>query len=280
TNGVNGCEATDQVVVTQDVSVPIASAGVDMELTCAVTSVTLDGSGSSTGADYSYSWSGPNGFSSSMQSPSVSAAGTYTLTVTNTVTGCSASDQVLVTEDIALPNVVATVVGQITCSTPTLTLNGTGSSAGTYLWTTADGVIISGATSLQPTVSSAGTYTLTVTSSVNGCSNSASVVVTQDSNVPLADAGADMELTCAVTSVMLDGSGSSTGTNYTYSWSGPNGFSSSAMSPSVSAAGIYTLTVTNAANGCSAMSQVTVTSDTTLPVANAGLDMELTCSVI
>ncbi|MEZ4913758.1 MAG: hypothetical protein R2798_06855 [Chitinophagales bacterium] len=73
-NSVNGCEATDQVVVTQDVSVPIASAGVDMELTCAVTSVTLDGSGSSTGADYSYSWSGPNGFSSSAMSPSVSAA--------------------------------------------------------------------------------------------------------------------------------------------------------------------------------------------------------------
>ena len=64
-------------------------------------------------------------------------------------------------------------------------LDGTGSSVGagiTYEWTTADGNIVSGATSLTPMVDAPGTYTLTVfqESSSDPCTASADVVVSQD----------------------------------------------------------------------------------------------------
>ncbi|WP_217427674.1 hypothetical protein, partial [Flavobacterium collinsii] len=41
----------------------------------------------------------------------------------------------------------------------------------------------------------------------------------------------------------------------------------------------YTVTATNTASGCTATDAVTVTVDTTLPVANAGTDFTKTCTV-
>jgi gliding motility-associated-like protein len=49
--------------------------------------------------------------------------------------------------------------------------------------------------------------------------------------------------------------------------------------PSVNAAGTYTLTVTDPSNGCSASSTVTVSNNSNVPNANAGSTQSLTCSV-
>ena len=111
-----GCESDPKdVTVTEDKTAPSVDAGQNKALTCAVTSVTLDGSPSS---GVTYSWakcSNPNdtstctittGFtpSNTVQSPSVSALGTYRLTVTNTTNGCTNSDLVAVTQDITPPS--------------------------------------------------------------------------------------------------------------------------------------------------------------------------------
>ena len=67
--------------------------------------------------------------------------------------------------------------GIIDCNNSTITIDGVGSSTGTsftYLWTTSDGTIDSGQNTLNPTVSSAGTYTLTVTNTDNGCEETVS----------------------------------------------------------------------------------------------------------
>jgi len=66
---------------------------------------------------------------------------------------------------------------------------------------------------------------------------------------PNATAGAAQTLTCAITSVTL--SGNSTTPGVSYSWTGPGGFTSSLQNPTVSAAGTYTVTVSDPANaGC------------------------------
>ncbi|MCV9934331.1 hypothetical protein OIU80_18790, partial [Flavobacterium sp. LS1R47] len=69
----------------------------------------------------------------------------------------------------------------INCSSPSVTLDGTGSTTGAgidYQWTTTDGTIVSGATTLNPIVSSAGTYNLMVTNTSNGGCNSLPAIVT------------------------------------------------------------------------------------------------------
>jgi hypothetical protein len=104
----------------------------------------------------------------------------------------------------------------------------------------------------------AGTYTVTVTNA-NGCSKNAQTSVTVNA-LPNATAGNNGPVCVGATLTLSSGpSGMSS-----YSWSGPNGFTSTLQNPTVSAsattamAGMYTVTVTNG-NGCSNSAQTTVT---------------------
>jgi gliding motility-associated-like protein len=77
---------------------------------------------------------------------------------------------------------------------------------------------------------------------------------------------------CAGGTIQLNASGGTTGS--TYSWTGPNGFSSSLQNPTISSAtsanaGVYNLTVTS--TGCSATATTTVVVNP-IPTVNAGTD--------
>ncbi len=281
TNQSNGCTASDQAVVTGNTTPPTANAGPDQLITCANgMTTTLNGEGSSSGANISYAWSGPGIVSGgATATPTVNAAGTYTLTVTNQTNNCTASDQVAVTANTTPPVANAGMDKTITCANPNVQLNGSGSSAGagiTYVWSGPG--IVNGGNTLTPTVNATGAYTLTVNNGTNGCSASDQVEVTSNSTPPIANAGPGQTLTCSVTSLTLNGTGSSSGTNIVYAWSGPGIVSGGASAtPVVNVAGTYILTVSDQTTGCSASSQVIVLSDTTAPVANAGADLIITC---
>ncbi|MBK6993423.1 MAG: hypothetical protein IPH31_00320 [Lewinellaceae bacterium] len=95
------------------------------------------------------------------------------------------------------------------------------------------------------------------------------VTVTQDILPPTASAGADGLLTCDITSLTLDGLGSSTNGNYFYQWTTQNGnilVGANGLSPVVTAGGTYNLSVTNTDNGCTDTDQVVVTTNTVPPV--------------
>ncbi len=280
TNQSNGCTGTDQVGVTGSITPPTASAGPDRVLTCAAMTAVLNGGGSSSGANITYGWTGPgivSGGTTNM--PVVNMAGTYTLTVTNQTNGCVATDQVVVTTNTAPPTANAGADMAITCTNMTAVLNGAGSANGaniTYAWSGPG--IVSGGTTTTPLVNAVGTYTLTVMNQTNGCSASDQVVVESNTTLPTANAGPGQTLTCAITSVTLNGTGSSSGANIVYAWAGPGIVSGGATaSPVVNVAGTYTLTVTNQTSGCSASNQVMVLSDTIAPTANAGADLAITC---
>src|SRR5207247_2579229 len=84
---------------------------------------------------------------------------------------------------------------------------------------------------------------------------------------------------CTISSVTL--SGSSTTAGATFAWSTSNGnivSGANTASPTVSKAGTYLLTVTGP-NGCTATDSAVVTADATLPVANAGADKLLNCTI-
>ena len=252
TNDQSGCTSSDQVVVTEDTDLPDASASVSGILTCAVTSVQVNGA--STTAGVSFSWTGPGGFNSSDQNPVVTTAGTYVLTVTG-ANGCTSTANALVDEDLTLPGASATG-GTLTCDVTSVMLMGTGN--GSYSWTGPGGFTSS---DQNPVVATAGTYVLTVTGA-NGCTSQASADVLLDADAPGASA-TDGTLTCDVTSVMLMGSG-----NGSFSWTGPGGFTSSDQNPVVATAGTYTLTVTGA-NGCTSQASADVLLDADAPIATA-----------
>jgi hypothetical protein len=145
--------------------------------------------------------------------------------------------------------------GVLTCNYPstTLTASTTATGSTTYSWTGPNSFTATGS---SVSVNTAGTYTVTGTNAAG--TGSASITVTASNSAPdLAATGGN--LVCA-TSVVINASSSVSGA--TYSWTGPNGFTSTSKNPGVTAAGTYTVTVKNPATGCTASTSVTVTSGT------------------
>ncbi len=281
----NGCTASAQVTVTQDIAPPTADAGATITLTCAQNSQAIDASASSVGPNFTYIWQGPgiNTSNFSVQNPVVADSGTYILIVTNTVNFCTSTDQVYVALNGDFPVTEAGPDQTLTCSAQTVQLDGTQSQSGpgiSYLWS-GPGVVAGQQTNPTPTVNAPGLYTLTVSNSNNGCSKTDVVNVNQDVIPPNADAGTDQTLTCAssTSGVTISAAASSTGPGYSLLWSGPgiNGSNQNQVSPTVTVAGTYTVVVTNAANGCTASDGVTVLQDQNLPTASAGPDQVITC---
>ncbi|MCB9326710.1 MAG: PKD domain-containing protein [Lewinellaceae bacterium] len=253
----NGCVSLATATVVLDETAPDASA-TGGTLDCAVTSVQLMGSSTTQGA--SYSWSGPNNFMSSVQNPTASEAGTYTLTVTGP-NGCTSTATATVDANADLPNASASG-GTIDCNNTSVQLPGNSTTPGvTYGWTGPDNFVSS---EQNPTVTGAGTYTLTVTAA-NGCASTATAVVIEDTDVPDVTATGGT-LDCNASNIQLMSGSSVTGC--TFSWTGPNNFISSEQNPSVTTAGTYTVTCT-APNGCSNTATATVEANADQPDASA-----------
>lgn len=204
------------------------------------------------GAFNTYTWSGPGGFTSNSQNPTVTNvlitnAGSYSVAVTD-ANGCS---------DIAATNVVVNplptpvVNNPTTCENTVIGLTATGGTA--YAWSGPGGFT---STTQNPNIPSAltsmnGNYTVTVTDA-NGCVNTAVATVSVIAlPIPNAATGGPV---CVGATLNLNSSG---GTSY--SWTGPNGFTSTSQNPNIpsatlNAGGTYTVVVT--ANTCTAATTV------------------------
>jgi uncharacterized repeat protein (TIGR01451 family) len=278
------CTATISTTISQPPEFTVDAPGVllDCITTTAVINVNV------TGAAAPYSWALSNGVSgNALSAPflltGVTAPGAYSLTVTN-ANGCTASDLIVVNQDIAAPLASAGQDETLTCSIPFAQLNGTASSTGGNFivnWASFNGgSIISGQNSPTPLVDAPGTYILTITNTQNGCTATDMVNVNQDFALPVAEAGQAAVLTCVLTSISLNGAGSSTGAPITYTWTTTNGnFTSgtNTLNPIVNAPGTYTLLVTNLQNGCTASDVVVVVQDVSFPAFSSTFQFGIPC---
>ena len=199
--------------------------------------------------------------------------------------GCNSELRTPITLTIyANPVADAGSTAELNCTTPQLNLDGSGSTAAgvSYAWTTVDGNIVSGANTVNPLINDAGTYTLTVTNTTTNCASTDTVVITEDFLAPIADAGSTAELTCAITSINLNASGSSGQGAITYAWttSGTGNIVSGAntFNPVIDAPGTYTLTVTDADNGCTAIDTVVITEDISQPTVVVNGPLVIDCN--
>ncbi len=251
----NDCTTTLSNIIIEAENLPTLDAGIDLAI-CEGENATI----TATGAQ-NYSWSSGETTASITVMPSVTTDYIVSTTGTN---GCTNTDtiQVKVNE---LPIATAESDSQITCSTTEVTIDGDGSSTGNnvnYQWSTDDGNIVSEETNLTITADAAGTYTLTVTNNLSGCSTSTAVEIQEDVASPQITATGGT-LTCNNSSIQLEGV--STNLNSTFSWTGPNGFTSDEQNPTVNQAGEYTLTVISE-NGCQASTIAVVEEDAEVPM--------------
>lgn len=270
-----GCTKVVTANVPGNTAPPLAVVASGAQISCTSLQTQLNGSGSSTGPNFSYLWTGPGIVSGQgTLTPTVNQCGVYTLTVTNIANGCTATASTTVTCNINPPNASASG-GEITCVVLSVTLAGNSTTPNvTFAWS-GPGITPGNQFQQNPTVELPGVYTLTVTNTNTGCTQTASATVVANNAPPTAIASASGALTCVASSVNLNLS--TNAPNAVFAWTGPNGFSSNLQSPSVSLSGDYIGGVTNPANGCQAFDTVTVTQNIVPPGASATVSGPLNC---
>jgi hypothetical protein len=281
-----GCTALDTVTVTEDFERPQADAGPTFQLTCFQTTYTIPASATH-GSDITYEWTtiGGNIVSPThLLNPVVDGAGHYFLKVTNNRSGCAALASVQIYQAANMPIASAGNQSAITCTQPTVTLDGSGSSRGAvfkYEWKSQPGGhLVSGINSVRPVVDKPGVYILTVTDTVNWCAASSSVEITEDKFTPSIDAGHPLNLTCWRDTLRLTALNATNG-YFTYRWQTPSGIivrGDTTLQPIIAKEGMYILSATNPQNGCVATDTVQVVGDQLPPNAAFKVDHSLTCT--
>jgi gliding motility-associated-like protein len=198
-----------------------------------------------------YSWAGPNSYTSNVQNPSITNAaltnaGTYSVNVT--LNGCTGPNKtVSVVINPPPPSTLTVSANSPLCTGQTLNLSTPTVTAASYSWSGPN----SFSSSLQNpsisniTIAANGTYTVTAT--VPGCGLSGTGTVNIVVNpTPVAPTATNNGPLCVGATLTL--TASNTGT--TYSWTGPNTFTSSTQNPSVTNitsanAGVYSVTATS-----------------------------------
>jgi gliding motility-associated-like protein len=281
TNINNGCTTAMSVNVPQNITAPTAEAGPNNSLSCKQPEVQIGDPGNTPTPNHTYKWSGPvliqGGPTTWVNQP-----GTYILTVTDIQNGCTSADSVIIGQDTALPQADAGQGAVLSCRMPEFTLQGTGSTGQRYQYKWFGSVSAPIPSDvLNPKASLPGVYTLMVTDTVNGCIATSSVTVIESFNNPAASVASVLPLTCDSTERILNATGSSTGVNYTYQWTSPDGghivSGINTLMPKVDEPGTYTLLVTDQNNGCTQTAYVLVSEEVIPPYANAGADRVLTC---
>ncbi len=246
----NGCSAAVSAPVVVQALPNAATTVAGSTVFCQGGSVTI-----SAPTAASYLWT-PSG--ATTQSISATAGGTYSVQVTNGA--CSATSPVTVVTVHALPTASIASTSTSICQGGSVTL--TAAPATLYAWT-------NGATTQSITVTAAGNYGLTV-SNVYGCTSTAAPLAINVSSLPTSYISAAGPTTfCNGNSVVLS---ANAGTSYVWS----NG--ATTQNITATTAGLYFVTITNAA-GCSSVSnEISVTTQQAFGATATAVGPTAVCS--
>lgn len=279
TNTISGCQSLGSVTVPQNTTTPVTTASTAGSITCVTNTITL----SSSLAGMNYTWTAPSGSSilagSSTDNATAQGPGTYTLQVEDPSNNCTYTTTINANEDTAVPTLTLSPSAYtVTCLTNSVQINASSNTPGlTYSWT-ANGGSLDQPTIANPTATGAGIYDLTVTNPVNGCQASSSATVSADAAVPSASIStSSATLTCTNPSLSTTVTASPS-SDLTYSWSPSPLTGANSDVASFDAPGTYVCTITNTVNGCQTTTQISVASNTNVPVASVANNLTITCT--
>lgn len=245
TDPVNGCTASDEVIVSYDPDVPVLNPFVSGVITCAVTSVTLN-----TGYDNPaaiYFWTGPNNFTSTSPTPVVTEPGLYAVSVTLGSCAVAASVEVISATDL---DAEISAFAYNCDGTVSLCVNAFGGTP-PYNFAWSDGsdgncAILPGNAPISVSITDAG-----------GCSiSNQTVVVTPYPMGLVINATLNCSNTAILCAVVSGGI-----PPYTYTWA--NGETGNCLTTNLS--GTFSVTVTDA-NGCTVATNATIVQPPTIGI--------------
>jgi gliding motility-associated-like protein len=249
-NGCSGAAGTIQVTVNPIPSSPVVSSNSPL---CAGSTLNLS---ASTIAGASYSWTGPNSFNSSNQNPVINNAGVINAgiyTVTATANGCTSIPSSATVIVNPLPSAPVVSGNNPVCAGSSINLSAGTINGASYSWTGPNGFISSlqNPSIVNAGINNSGVYSVAAT--VNGCTGSVSTIQITVNPIPSSPSVTSNSPLCAGSTLNLSASAIA---GASYSWTGPNSFSSSNQNPVINNAGlinagIYTVTAT--VNGCTSI---------------------------
>ena len=285
-NSVEGCDS----IVNLNLNVLDVTAAITAPppIDCFNDGILLDGTTSLPNGSLSFQWTdfSANDLGDESTLP-VSDAGFYILNVTRmeNTRSCVAADTIEVIDNRVDPIADAGMANTIRCDQPQLTIGSSNSSQGaafSYEWSTNDGQFAAGNTDLLVDVNAPGTYRIVVTDGINGCMDTATVVIGIDTIAPIADAGIDRNINCNEANILIGGTNTSSGPEMMYNWSSITGIpitDPDLVTTTINQPDTYQLIVTNSNNACSDTSFVTIGIDTIAPIVDILPPDLLSCAV-
>jgi hypothetical protein len=252
----SSCTSITTVTITEPAAITLTTSATNVSCNAGTNgAIDLTATGG-TGA-LSFAWSN----SSTSEDLSNLAAGSYSVTVTD-ANNCTATTSVTITQPAATFSIGSSTSGP-TCnggSNGSINLTVTGASSYSYVWSNS-------ATTEDLTGLSAGSYSVTVTDMVSGCTLTQSFTVNQPTALSLSSTttnetfGNDGAIDLTVTGGISP---------YTYAWSN----SATTQDLTGIAGGTYSVVVTDN-NGCTATSNITVISTIGIEDVNATADIKV-----
>lgn len=264
TNPNNGCSAVDSIDVTQSDDVINLELPLTHSLTCASNTVDLSVTHPDFTGTVSYEWT----FNGSIVGTAatlanVSATGNYQVQVTRSDNGCESIALTEVIIDRTPPTVnVPERTATSNCSAPEVTIGVTATGPNSYAWSTTNGNLTGATNQALVTADRAGTYTVIVTDTINGCTTMETVNVVLDGETLDANAGTDQTLVCTGLGTVLNGSFSPNLGRTEMTWFDPAG-NEIGMGTQVftTVSGQHVLEVIHPVSGCSSFDTVMVIDD-------------------
>ena len=281
TNLDNQCVATAEVLVTPDTEAPNAIIDPASDLNCNVSSVTLNGDNSTgNSSNLNFTWY-RNGalIVEGVQQIEVNSEGAYDLIVLDMDNNCSTTTSVVISEDTSVPQISILPTLNLDCDIKELSLEADYDSNNlTFSWTTIDGNIVEKEDAPSPIINAPGEYILTVSDAQTGCTNSASINVEQDGDVPVFNLSNDGFISCDNQVSTIDAN--IPNGNFELIWtdlSTNSTIMNSSSTLEVNEPGIYQLEVIDQNNLCNSIKTIEIEENVLAPELDALQPLAINC---